>query len=117
MSDWIDLNIDTIGVDKRELHTLVCKSIISKENYCIWIADVNLDVKYKVFDCMLEMCEYLWYNWPANKIEEFYLKHRISEEIPAILAEYSEQYYLLETKELAEEFLETSRETVSNNDE
>lgn len=115
MSDWENLDISTEGVDQGELHRLICQAVASKVGDCLWIAEVDLDVRYTVFGSMQEMCENIWYEWPSDELDNFIEEYKVAEEVPVILAEHARQYYVLKTKELAQEFLSKSVDVVRNN--
>jgi hypothetical protein len=115
MSDWKSLDLNTDGVGLEQLHSSICDAIAFTEGNCLWIAEVDLDVKYKVYQSIQEMCEDIWYEWPGNDLDDFINEHKISKEIPAITSEHAREYYVMQTMKLAEEFWEKSKEVVINN--
>lgn len=117
MSDWKDLklspNIDVANFTKQQLHFLISESLDSKKG--IWIAEVDHSVTYKLFNCLQEMCEDLWCEWPGDDVDGFIEEYKLDNNVPFILAEHARQYYVMANTELAAEFLRVSREVISNN--
>ena len=109
MSDWKELRIpfDVETVDQSQLYNIICKKLNRKGKY--WIAEVDLDVQYKIFRSLREMVEDFWIDWPSEEIEDFIEEYKIDEKLPLIIAEHDRQYYMLATMKLAEDFLTISK--------
>lgn len=110
MAEWKSLQLKPDNISRNDLHNNICKAIVAKEGDCLWIAQVDLDVRYKVYDSLEDMCDELWDDW--DDVNTFIDEHKIDNNVPAITMEHGRQFYVLRTKELAHEFLRMSIESV-----
>jgi hypothetical protein len=106
--EYIENRIEIVSLEEVIKH-LPKKNIING----IYIAEVDLDVEYRCFPSIEIMCSEMWVDWPANDIDEFIEEYRV--EGQTIRAEHQRQYYVLESNEVAKEFLEQSITFVRNN--
>ena len=115
MSDWqtLTLSIENNGLNHKQIHQLICKALTDENK--VWIAEVDLDVQYKVFDSVQQMCQFIWCDWPGDQLDDFIKEHKILKVAPVIFAKHARQYYVLKSKEFAEQFMEISKQVITNN--
>jgi hypothetical protein len=106
--EYTENRIEFVSLEEVIKH-IPKKSIING----IYIAEVDLDVKYRCFPSIEIMCSEMWTDWPASDVDGFIEEYKV--EGQTIRVEHQRQYYVLESKEVTQEFLEQSITFIRNN--